>query len=442
MVRPGRHPEAHRPRTLGRRRSHLTLTLRQHTPPTPGQVDKRPLVLPVRLGLLGRDGAPVALRLQGEAQAAGAERVLVLTEAEATWTFVDVPRDVVPSLLRGFSAPVILDDGLDDVDLLTMLAHDADAFNRWEAGQRLAVSRLRQAIAGDVSAPLDETYLTALGRVLDDPALDPAFKALALQPPAEAFLAEMVEPVDPQRIHAACESWRSQVAARLHARWATIVAADVAGEPYRPDVAQRGRRALTNLALAMLVRHGEATGDPRWAALAAQRFDGATNLTDRLAALEALLNCRAPQADAALARFLEALPEEALVVDKWFEVQARVHERDGEVFARVRALQHHPRFSLTNPNRVRALLGTFVRLNPAAFHRADGAGYALWADTVVALDATNPQLASRMARAMDRWSSLAEPYRAAARAAIHRGAEGPSLSGDVREVVTRALAVG
>ncbi len=337
---------------------------------------------------------------------------------------------------------MILDDGLDDGDLLTLLAHDPDAFNRWEAGQRLAVNRLLQAMRGDGVARLDETYLAALQRVLDDPALDPSFKALALQPPAEAFLAEMVNPVDPPRIHAACESWRAQVAARLRDGWTAALAAHDTADTYRPDVAQRGRRALTNLALAMLVRHAAAVGDPGGAELAARRFERATNLTDGLGALEALVNTRAPQADAALARFLEALPGEALVVDKWFEVQARAHERDGEVFARVRQLQQHPLFSLTNPNRVRALLGSFVRLNPAAFHRADGAGYALWADWVIALDGTNPQLASRMARAMDRWSSLAEPYRGAARAAIARVAESATLSGDVREVVTRALAVG
>jgi aminopeptidase N len=419
-----------------------TLSLRQHTPATPGQTHKQPLVVPVRLGLLGRDGGSLPLRLQGEDAAAGSERVLVLTEEEASWVFVGVDREVVPSLLRGFSAPVILDDGLGDDDLLTLLAHDPDAFNRWEAGQRLAVNRLLQAVRDDGVVRLDETYLDALRRVLDDPALDPSFKALALQPPAEAFLAEMVTPVDPQRIHAACASWRSQVAAHLHDGWTAALDAHDAAAPYRPDVTQRGRRALTNLALAMRVRHAADVGDPRGAELASRRFDEATNLTDALGALEALVNTRAPQADAALARFLEALPGEALVVDKWFEVQARAHERDGEVFARVRQLQAHPLFSLTNPNRVRALLGSFVRLNPAAFHRADGAGYALWADGVIALDATNPQLASRLARAMDRWSVLAEPFRAAARAAIHRVAECSTLSGDVREVVTRALAVG
>ncbi len=418
-----------------------TLTLRQHTPATPGQAHKQPLVLPVRVGLLRRDGVSLALRLAGDAGDAPTERVLVLTEDEASWVFVDVADDAVPSLLRGFSAPVLLDDGLDDGDLLTLLAHDPDAFNRWEAGQRLAVNRLLQAIRGDGELHLDETYLSALRRVLEDPALDPAFQALALQPPAEAFLAEMVTPVDPQRIHAVCESWRSQVAARLHDCWVAAVSAHDDAEGYRPDVAQRGKRALTNLALAMRVRHAVATGDPHGPALAARRFEAATNLTDGLGALEALVNARAPQADAALARFLEAQPGEALVVDKWFEVQARAHERDGEVLARVRALLQHPLFSLTNPNRVRALLGSFVRLNPAAFHRADGAGYALWADGVIALDATNPQLASRVARAMDRWSALAEPYRGAARAAITRVSESPGLSGDVREVVTRALAV-
>ena len=421
-------------------RATYTLTLRQHTPPTPGQDRKLPLLLPVRLGLLRRDGGSVPLRLAGEERAIGDERVLVLTEAEGTFVFVDVAHDVVPSLLRGFSAPVLLDDGLGDAELLTLLAHDTDAFNRWEAGQRLAVDRIVRAVRGDGALRLDDTYVDALRRVLTDPSLDPSFKALALQPPAEAFLAEMVDAVDPQRIHAACEAWRSQVAHRLRDDWAAAFESHAVTEDYRPDGAQRGRRALTNLALSMRVRHAADAGDPHWPALAARRFDDATNMTDRLGALEALVHAHAAQAQAALERFLARFPDEALVVDKWFEVQARAPEREGEVFERVRALMQHPRFSLTNPNRVRALLGTFVRLNPSAFHRADGAGYALWADAVVALDATNPQLASRVARALDRWSALAEPYRAAAREAIARVAASPALSGDVREVVTRALA--
>ncbi|MBN8486556.1 MAG: aminopeptidase N [Burkholderiales bacterium] len=416
-----------------------TLTLRQHTPATPGQSAKLPQLLPVRMGLVGRDGQAVALQLQDEAGASGTERVLVLTEAEQRFVFAGVTQEVVPSLLRGFSAPVLLDDGLSDADLLVLLAHDTDAFNRWEAGQRLAVTRLAAAVAGDGQVQLDDAYLAALRALLTDPALDPSFKARALQLPVETYLAELITPVDPQRIHAACESWLNQVAACLQPEWAAAFDAHQVREGYRPDAAQSGQRALANLALAMLVRHAVATGDAVWPGRAFQRFKDANNMTDRLGALEALVNAHAELAQPALERFLALAGNEALVVDKWFQVQARAAEKDGRVFARVRQLLQHPQFTLSNPNRARSLLSSLVMFNPAAFHRSDAAGYVLWADMVIALDATNPQLASRVARALDRWTALAEPYRSAAREAIARVAASPKLSGDSREIVSRAL---
>ena len=183
-----------------------TLTLSQVTPATPGQDAKLPQLLPVRMGLLGRDGQALPLQLQGEAAAQGTERVLVLSDATQSFVFTGITQDVVPSLLRGFSAPVLLDDGLGDADLLVLLAHDSDAFNRWEASQRLAVKRLADAVAGDGQVVLDDAYLAALRGLLGDAGLDPSFKALALQVPAESYLAELITPVDPQRIHAACES--------------------------------------------------------------------------------------------------------------------------------------------------------------------------------------------------------------------------------------------
>jgi len=416
-----------------------TLTLRQHTPATPGQSDKQPQLLPVRMGLVGRDGQAVALQLQGEDSASGTERVLVLTEAEQTFVFSGVTQDVVPSLLRGFSAPVLLDDGLSDADLLVLLAHDSDAFNRWEASQRLAVSRLREAVAGSGQVQFDDSYLGALRALLTDPALDPSFKARALHLPVQTYLAELITPVDPQRIHAACESWQDQLAARLQPDWAATFEAMQVREGYRPDAAQSGQRALANLALAMLVRHAVATGDAVWPGRAFQRFKDAAHMTDRLGALDALVNAHAELAQPALERFLALAGNEALVVDKWFQVQARAAEKDGRVFARIRQLLQHPQFTLSNPNRARSLISSLVMFNPAAFHRSDAAGYVLWADMVIALDAANPQLASRIARALDRWTALAEPYRSAAREAIARVAASTKLSGDVREIVTRAL---
>ena len=279
------------------------------------------------MGLLGRDGQALPLQLQGEAAAQGTERVLVLSDATQSFVFTGITQDVVPSLLRGFSAPVLLDDGLGDADLLVLLAHDSDAFNRWEASQRLAVKRLADAVAGDGQVVLDDAYLAALRGLLGDAGLDPSFKALALQVPAESYLAELITPVDPQRIHAACESWQAQVAAQLHADWVAAFDAHQVREGYRPDAAQSGRRALANLALAMLVRHAVASGDSVWPGRAFQRFKDATNMTDRLGALEALVNAHAELAQPALERFLALFPGEALVVDKWFQVQDRKSTR-------------------------------------------------------------------------------------------------------------------
>jgi aminopeptidase N len=208
---------------------------------------------------------------------------------------------------------------------------------------------------------------------------------------------------------------------------------------YSPDPVSAGRRALANLALAMLCRDGTARGDAVWQGRAYQRFKDASNMTDRQGALVALLGAHSEMADLALQRFHDLFKDDALVLDKWFMLQAGASERDGRVFARAKALLTHPDFSVHNPNRARSLIRTLCGDNPAAFHRTDAAGYVFWADRVLEIDAINPQLAARLARTMDRWARLAEPYRSAAREAIARVAARAELSDDVREIVTRAL---
>jgi aminopeptidase N len=402
---------------------------------------RQPFVIPVRLALFTREGRPVPLKLEGDATgAAPRERVLVLSQAEATYRFLDVPADVVASVLRDFSAPVILDDGLSDADRLVLLAHDTDPVNRWEAGQRLALSQLIAAIAGDGVLALNDAYVAAMRAVLRDPALDPAFKELVLTPPSEAYVSEQLTvPVDPQRVHAVCQQMQDQLAVRLHEDWVTAWEANQISEGYSPDGAQSARRALANLALAMLVRDAARSGNPIWPGKAYQRFKDAGNMTDRLGALAALVSAHSELAAPALARFHELFRHEALVVDKWFGLQARAPEKDGRVFAGVKALLQHADFSMHNPNRVRSLLLSLCNFNPAAFHRTDAKGYVFWAEKVVELDAINPQVASRLARALDRWRLLAEPYRSAAREAIVRVAAKTDLSPDTREVVDRAL---
>ena len=425
----------------------VTLTLAQDFGAPQGVVptaERQPFVIPVRFALFSRDGRQLPLRLEGDAQTpaedAPLERVLVLSEAQASYRFLDVPADAVPSVLRDFSAPVILDDGLADEDRLVLLAHDTDPVNRWEAGQRLALAQLVAAITGDGVLLLNDAYVEAMRAVLRDPALDPAFKELVLTPPSEAYVSEQLTvPVDPQRVHAVCQAMQDELATRLADDWAAAWDGHQVVEGYSPDGTQSARRALANLALAMLVRNAARSGDTVWPGKAFQRFKDAGNMTDRLGALGALVSAHSDLAAPALAKFHELFRHEALVVDKWFGLQARAPEKDGRVFANAKALLQHPDFSMNNPNRLRSVVLALCNFNPAAFHRPDAKGYVFWAEKVVEIDAINPQVASRLARALDRWRLLAEPYRSAAREAIVRVAAKTDLSPDVREVVDRAL---
>ena len=422
-----------------------SLTLSQSAQPSPGQPGKLPSVMPVLMGLLAADdGRALPLKLEGEAQALGTERVLVLTEAEQTFTFVNVECAPVHSLLRGLSAPVHLDDGLDDAALLLLLRHDSDAFNRWEASQRLGLSRLLAALPGEADLPpLGDDYIAAMRGLLLDPALDPAFKHLALMLPSEGYIAEHCNPVNPPRIHRLREQMRRQLATALRDDWASAFDAHQVCEGYQPSPEQAGRRALANLALQMLVLDAVQQGDTVWPGRAYQRFKDAGQMTDRFGALVALVDGHSPLAEPALARFHALFAGDDLVIDKWFNLQATASEpldsAAGAVLQRVKALMQHADFSLKNPNRARALITGYCRENPAAFHRADAAGYVFWADRVLEIDAINPQLAARLARAMDRWSALAEPWRSAAREAVARVAASLKLSEDVREIVTKSL---
>jgi aminopeptidase N len=416
-----------------------TLGVEQTALPSPGQATKQAYVIPLAMGLVGRDGQALPLQLEGEAEPVGTERVLVLDEARCFFTFVNVDVEPVPSLLRGFSSPVVLADHLADADLLVLLQHDPDPFNRWEAGQRLALNRLLGAVKDGGPVQLDGAFLEAMRAVLRHPSLDAAFKELALTLPSETYVAEQLERVDPQRIHAVRESMLLQMAQALRADWEWAFDAHQVKGGYSPDPVSSGRRALANLALAMLCRDAVARGDAVWPGRAYERFKDAGNMTDRMGALVALVHSHSELAELALQRFHVLFKDEALVIDKWFALQATAPEKDGRVFERAKHLLKHPDFSLKNPNRARSLVAALCMGNPAAFHRGDAAGYVFWADRIIELDGINPQLAARLARVMDRWSQLAEPYRGAAAEALRRVAAKPDLSSDVAEIVNRAL---
>jgi aminopeptidase N len=407
------------------------LTLSQSCPATPGQAEKQPFVIPISLGLLAPDGSELTTGLH------------VLTQASETLSFPGLEAQPVPSLLRGFSAPAILEFDYSDEQLLTLLAHDSDPFNRWEAGQRLAVNRA----IGYISQPglrasdlrLDARYVEAMRSVLRHPTLDAAFKELVLTLPAETYIAEQLEVVDPQRIHTVREAMREQLAQALFADWEWAWDAHRENGAYRPDPVSSGRRALAGLALAHLCLAARHSGDTVWPGKAYQRFKDASNMTDRFNALAALANSGHELAVQALKRFHAMFSDEPLVLDKWFALQAGAPDRGGNVLPVVKQLINHPDFNIRNPNRARSVIFSYCSANPGAFHRPDAAGYVFWGDRVIELDAINPQVAARLARALDRWKKLVEPLRGAAREAIARVAAKPDLSNDVREVVTRAL---
>ncbi len=421
-----------------------TLHFSQSCGVTPGQAIKDAFVIPVSLGLVGASsGAALPLQVQGGTSTADSH-LFVLTTETSSITFDNVDEEPVPSILRGFSAPVVLDFDYTDAQLLTLLANDPDPFNRWEAGQRLA---LRSAIHS-IAAPADSTgatglndaYIAAMRAVLRHPTLDAAFKELVLTLPSETYIAEQMDVVDPQRIHAVREAMRLQLATALQADWQWAFAVHQDNGGYRPDVRSAGRRALAGMALNALCLAAIESGDPVWPGKALQCFKDASNMTDRFNALQALVNSGHALAAPALARFHALFKDEALVLDKWFALQAGAPDRGGQVLPAVRQLLAHPDFNIRNPNRARSVISNYCAANPGAFHRPDAAGYVFWSERVMELDSINPQVAARLARALDRWKKLAEPYRSAAREALARVAAKSDLSNDVREVLDRALA--
>jgi len=419
-----------------------TLNLQQTCSATTGSSPHAPFVIPVSLGLLSREGKAMALQQEGTTETA-LQQTLVLTDASASFRFVNIDSEPVPSLLRGFSAPVILQDGLSATDLLILLAHDRDPFNQWEAGQRLMLQSALDALHNNqdlAGTPiLSEDLVEALRHVLRHPLLDAAFKDLALTLPSENYIADQLAVVDPQRVHALRENMRLQLATALNDDWHWAWDAHKHNGAYTPDAASCGRRALAGLAMSMLCVAAVKSGDLVTPGRVYQQFKDAGNMTDRFNALSALVVSGHALAADALALFHKLFQHEALVIDKWFALQASAPDRAGDVLPRVRQLMQHPDFSLRNPNRARSLIFSYCSANPAGFHRTDAAGYVFWSEHVLALDSLNPQVASRLARAMDRWSRLAEPYRSAARVAIERVASKADLSADVREVIGRAL---
>ncbi|HRP12300.1 MAG TPA: aminopeptidase N, partial [Terricaulis sp.] len=400
------------------------LKLTQRTPPTPGQSGKQALPIPLSLSFIAEDGEVLSLTLDGQTRPT---HDVLFDQGEATLRFTGAKKAPIPAPLRGFSAPIILDDGLGAEARLAQMAHESDAFTRWEAGQAVA----RALLLGQSEAK-PEALAEALARELDRAQEDPAFAALALRLPDLNELLLASPAPDPEALYAKRESLRRVIAGRLRQKLKAI-ALQPSETPFSPSAEAAGRRSLKSAALDLLAALGEEEADTLL-----QAFDAADNMTAAIAALEGLSASGAAAFDAALDRFYARWRENPLVIDKWFAVQAATPRPDA--LQRAEALRAHADFNLRNPNRVRSLAAAFAVRNARAFHAADGGGYRFLAELAGDVDALNPALAARLLTAFESWRRYDPGRQDHARAALQSLAARKDLSKNAAEVVSRALA--
>ena len=449
-------------------RSEYVLDLGQRTPPTPGQPEKRPLHVPVRLALLGEDGGNLPLHCPEAGLAGEREAVLDVREPRHVFRFSNVPARPVPSLARGFSAPVKVEIERGDGELAFLIANETDPFNRWDAVQeystklmlRMVEERVADAKAGadaggdrlagtgagdagkeprpgtdaGTGADLPDEFVLALRALLLDESVDPAFIAEALALPSESNLADRMEVIAVEAIHEVRESVKATLALRLGDAFASVREANRLQGPYRFEAEDAGRRALKNLCLGYLME----LDDPAVRTDCRRQLESADNMTDALAALACFANSRRPERDERLDWFQERWKDDPLVLDKWFTLQAT--SRLSGAIHRVRTLIRHRAFDIENPNRVRALIGAFCHANQRRFHDASGEGYIFLSSYVLAIDAFNPQTAARLLGAASHWRRLDPARRALLRAELEHVRAAPKLSKDCYEVVSKFLA--
>ena len=405
------------------------LTLHQHTDPTPGQTDKHPLPIPVRLALLDVRGLEIPLRLVSENEAQGTERVILFQDSETRITFADVPAKPVASLFRGLSAPVKL-TGQSESDLAFLARHDQDPFSRWDALQSYATQKLLRRIAG---ADVDFTGLiAAMGAALDLSTTDPALAAELLTLPGESYIADQMSFAEPGLIHQARDELRAQIGKTYFERFSILIDQLTQPGALSLDGISVGKRALRGVALAYLVAANNSE-----AKRAKSLFDAAPNMTESLSALSVLGNVACPERETALAIFHAKWRNDALVLDKWFTIQA-CSPLPGAI-TRVRELLAHPDFDLGNPNRARSVIGAFPAGNPAHFHAGSGEGYRLLADAILALDPRNSQVAARLVQPLTAWRRQPEARAALMRAELQRILAAPGLSEGTKEIVGKSV---
>jgi aminopeptidase N len=428
-------PELQISRSYDAKARTFTLIVTQTCPPTPGQTEKLPFHMPLAMGLLGKDGHDLPLRTTHE-KGGLSSGILELRKAKETFVFTDVPHEPVLSLLRGFSAPVKLKMERSDDELMFLMANDTDEFNRWDACQQMAIKTIlalvREQQAGK-QLVLNSRFIGAFRKTLENTSLDHGFLAMALTLPSETYLAEFMDEIDPTAVHEARQfvvrtlgSQMKDVFLKLH----RILRND---DSYRLDPASVGKRSLRNVCLGYLAELD--TREVRL--LCVEQFHKSSNMTEVIAALASLANLDCQEREDSLAEFYGKWKQDPLVMDKWLAIQAG--SSLPKTLDNVKALTKHPAFSIKNPNKVRALISAFSA-NAVRFHDAGGAGYAFLADTVLQVDAMNPQIAARLASAFTMWKRYDAKQRALMKAQLERMLGTPTLSKDVHEIAEKSLA--
>ena len=412
----------------------LVLEIKQDLPETPDRTPKKPMHIPIAFGLVGPDGQD--LSWSETRGATVSDGIIHLTRGHEDVVFSGVKARAIPSLFRAFSAPVHVEADLSTADRLFLIGHDPDSFNRWEAAQQIALHMLKHAAKGDRAdkpPAFDPRFAEELERLVANDALDPAFRARALAMPSEGDVAQAIgRDTDPDAIHAARRALLSVLGARMGETLQRLAERMVPGEPYSPDAESAGRRALAHAAWGLLAHARSMSGEALLA-----RFAAAENLTDRLAALRIVVHLKLEEAEEALRDFFQRYRDDPLVLDKWFALQATVPSH--ATLDSVAALSRHPAFTLTNPNRVYALVRAFAAANPVGFNRPDGAGYSFIAEMIGALDPQNPSVAARLATAFRSYRLLEPKRRSLAERALRQLRESRNPSRDLSDIVARTL---
>jgi len=388
------------------------------------------------MGLLDGSGRDIPLQLEGERSPSNGTRVIHVTQQSEDFTFLNVEQEPVPSLLRGFSAPVKVNIDLSDDERYFLMSHDSDDFNRWDAGQQLAVKIIKNLIVNyqhGESLQVPEAFVQAIGKILDNKTIDRALAAQAISLPSEAYIAEFVSPIDPLAIHKVSRFIRETLASTLKDKFLKVYEQNASSGEYSISQEQMSKRALKNTALGYLME----TGDTQIHDMCYLQFSSANNMTDVMAALVAMANNECNQRLKSLDEFYNRWKAELLVVDKWLGIQAT--SRLPGTLDRVKQLVSHESFSLKNPNKIRALIGSFGHGNPSQFHDPSGAGYQFFTDKILEIDKLNPQIASRLSTVYTLWKKFDATRQKLMKQQLERIVSTPELSKDVYEIMSKSL---